>query len=128
MSVHRFAFDAAYRLPGLLFAVTPATTRVEVGDGELQVRFGLWRLRTTLANVAGCEVTDGFAWVKTAGPAHLSFADHGVTFATSSGPALCVRFHEPVPAIDWVGRIKHPGATMTVEDPARLQAELDEHQ
>lgn len=127
MSVHRFAFDPAYRLPGLLFGVTPATARVEVDAGELRVRFGPWRLRTTLDNVAECQVSDGYSWLKTAGPAHLSFADRGVTFATCHGPGLCVAFHEPVPAIDWVGRIRHPAATMTVEDPERLRAELEDH-
>ncbi len=125
MSVHRFSFEGSYRLPGLLFGVTPATSRVEVADGELRVRFGPWRLRTSLENVAGCQVTDGFSWLKTAGPAHLSFADRGVTFATSRGPALCVAFHEPVAAIDWFGRIRHPAATLTVEDPELLRAELE---
>jgi len=125
VSVYSFAFDTAYRLPGLLFGVTPATAWVEVGAGELQVRYGPWRLRTPLDNVAGCQVTDGYSWLKTAGPAHLSLADRGVTFATSHGPGLCVTFHESVGAIDWVGRIRHPAATMTVEDPERLRAELE---
>ena len=125
VSVHNFAFDKAYRLPGLLFGVTPATARVEVGEGELRVRYGLWRLSTSLDNVAGCQVTDGYSWLKTAGPAHLSMTDRGVTFATSHGPGLCVSFHESVAAIDWVGRIRHPAATMTVEDPERLRAELE---
>ncbi len=125
MSTHAFRFAPAYRLPGLVFGVTPATARVEVTGGELRVRYGLWRLRTPLANVAGCQVTDGYTFLKTAGPAHLSLVDHGVSFATCGGPGLCVSFHEPVTAIDWVGRIKHPAATMTVEDPERLRAELE---
>jgi hypothetical protein len=125
VSVHRFAFDASYRVPGLLFGVTPATARVEVDAGELRVRFGPWRLRTPLDNVGDCQVTDGYSWLKTAGPAHLSLADRGVTFATSHGPGLCVAFHEPVAAIDWVGRIRHPAATLTVEDPDRLRADLE---
>lgn len=126
MSVHRFAFDPAYRLPGLLFGVVPANAWVEVGARELHVRYGLWRLRTPLDNVAGCQVTDGYSWIKTAGPAHLSLADRGVSFVTCHGPGLCVAFHESVAAIDWVGRIRHPAATMTVEDPELLRAELED--
>ena len=125
MSIHRFAFDPTYRLPALLFGVTPRTASVEVGPQDLTVRYGPWRLRTPLDNVAGCQVTDGYSFVKTAGPPHLSFADKGVSFTTSGGPGLCVAFHEPVPAIDFVGRIRHPAATLTVEDPAALRAELE---
>lgn len=125
MSIHRFAFDPTYRLPALFFGVTPRTASVEVGQQELIVRYGPWRLRTPLDNVAECQVTDGYSFVKTAGPPHLSFADKGVSFTTSGGPGLCVSFHEPVPAIDFVGRIRHPAATLTVEDPAALRAELE---
>ncbi len=124
MSTHRFRFDPAYRLPALAFGVTPATTGVEVADGRLRARFGPWRLENTLDNIASTEVSGDYAYVKTVGPAHLSFTDRGVTFATCSGPGLCVRFHEPVPAIDWFGMIKHPGLTVTVEDPEALQVEL----
>jgi hypothetical protein len=125
MSVHRFAFHPSYRLPALAFGVTPSTARVVVEDGLLRVRFGPWRLETPLSNIASSQVSDGYSFVKTAGPAHLSFTDRGVTFATSPGPGLCVTFHEPVKAIDWVGVIRHPGATMTVEHPTALRADLE---
>lgn len=124
MSVHRFRFDPSYRLPALAFGVTPGTAYVEVTDTRLFVRFGPWRLDTPLANVKDTQITDGYSRIKTMGPAHLSFADRGVTFATSPGPGLCVCFHKPVTAIDWVGVLKHPGATMTVEDPEALRADL----
>ena len=124
MTIHKFAFAPEYRLPGLLFGITPATSGVEVADGELRVRYGLWRLRTPLDNISDCEVSDDYSWIKTAGPPHLSFADRGVSFTTCGGPGLCVSFHEPVAAIDWVGRIRHPSATLTVEHPDRLRDEL----
>ena len=69
--------------------------------------------------------TGGFRFLKTAGPAHLSFADRGVTFATNGDRAACVRFHEPVRAIDPTGLIRHPGATLTVADPPALIAALE---
>lgn len=119
-----FAFARAYRLAGLPFGVTPSTAWVEVQDGELRVRYGPWRLRTPLSNVASTELTGGFAFLKTAGPPHLSFADRGVSFATNGDRALCVQFHERVPAIDPTRTITHPGATMTVADPEGLREAL----
>ena len=120
-----FAFATAYRLPGLLFGVTPLTAWVEVDDSELRARFGPWSLRTPRSNVAGTQETGGFAFLKTAGPAHLSFTDRGVTFATTGDRAACVTFHEPVRAIDPTGRIRHPGATLTVADPSALIRALE---
>ena len=120
-----FRFDPAYRLPALAFGIVTSTAWVEVDDHELRARFGLWSLRTPRSNVAGVEETGGFQFVKTAGPAHLSFSDRGVTFATNGDRAACVRFHQPVRAIDPTGLIRHPGATVTVADPPALIAALE---
>jgi len=116
-----FAFAAAYRLPALAFGVRPASAFVTVTGEELRVHFGLWRLVTALDNIAGTEVTGDFAWLKTAGPPHLSFADRGVTFATNGDRALCVQFVRPVSAIDPTGILKHPAATLTVAEPEALR-------
>lgn len=121
-----FDFDLSYRLPALLFGVRPTTAYTDVDDEDLHVRFGPWRLRTSLANISGCEQTHRFAFLKTAGPPRLSLADRGVTFATNGRRAVCVRFHEPVAAIERSGRLRHPGATLTVADPAALIAALEE--
>lgn len=120
-----FAFEGRYRLPALVFGVTPATAAVVVTDTELLVRFGLWRLRTPLSNVAGTQVTGDYAWYRTAGPAHLSLTDRGVTFATNSQRGLCVSFVEPVRAIEPTGALRHPGATVTVADPEGLAEALN---
>jgi hypothetical protein len=120
-----FRFVASYRLAALPFGVTPATAGVTVGDHELCVRFGLWSLRTPLDNVAGVQQTGAFSFVRTAGPPRLSFADLGVTFATNGDQALCVRFTEPVRVLDPTGRLlRHPAATLTVEDPGALASAL----
>jgi hypothetical protein len=119
-----FRFAASYRPVALAFGVTPRTAYVDLTDVELVVRFGLWRLSTPVGNVAGVERTGGFSYLKTAGPPHLSFADHGVTFATNGDDAVCVRFREPVKLLDPTGRIRHPGATLTLADPDAFVAEL----
>lgn len=120
-----FRFDPTYRAPALLFGVTPATTEVRVTDDELRVRFGPWRLRTPLANIERVEVTRDYRWFKAAGPARLSVADRGVTFATNGDEGVCICFTRPVPAIDPLGLLKHPGATMTVADCDGLVRRLD---
>ena len=123
-SEFEFSFEARYRLPALAFGITPATSRVVVTDDALVVRFGPWLLCTDLTNVAGTEASSGFAYIRTAGPAHLSLSDRGVTFATNSRRGLCVSFRDPVQAIEPTGLLRHPGATVTVADPEALAAAL----
>jgi hypothetical protein len=122
---HDFAFAASYRLPALLFGITSSTAWVRVDPESLEVRFGPWRLRTPVDNIDDVQLTGGFGWLRTAGPAHLSFADRGITFATNGDAAACLSFREPVSGLDPTGRIKHPGATMTVRDPQALLVRLD---
>ena len=120
-----FEFDTLHRVVALPLGITPGTTSVDVEDGQLRARFGLWRVSTPLANVEGTEVTGPYNALKTIGPAHLSLADRGLTFATNSARGLCIRFREPVKGIDPTGRIKHPGLTVTVADIDGLAAALD---
>ena len=119
-----FAFDPALRPAAALFGVFPSTARVEVDDLHLRVRFGPWRLLTPVANIESAEVTGPYSWWKVAGPPHLSFADRGVTFATSTTGGVCLRFRTPVGAMLPGGLLKHPGATLTVADPEELVAAL----
>ena len=84
-----FEFERSYRVPALLFGIRPATARAAVTEDELLVRFGPWRLRTPLSNVAGTDVTGDYAWLRTAGPAHLGLRDRGVTFATTLPARAC---------------------------------------
>lgn len=119
-----FAFAPSYRLAALPFGVLPRTAWVEVGPLRLRARFGLWTLDTARSNVADVAVTGGYSFIRTAGPAHLSLTDHGVTFATNGDRGVCVCFHEPVRVLDPTGRLRHPGATFTVADPDGLVAAL----
>ena len=125
-NVYDFRFALAYRLAALPFGVSPGSARVLVDDQTFAVDFGRWRLRSPLSNVVGVEITGPFSFVKTAGPAHLSFTDRGVTFATNGDRGVCVRFREPVPGIEPTGRLRHPGATVTVADVDGLAEQLRE--
>lgn len=124
MTRYDFAFAPAYRPPALLFGITPWTAWVDLDERHLAVRFGPWRLRTPVTNVAGVQRTGGFRFVKTAGPPHLSFTDRGVSFATNGDDAVCVQFHRPVAGIDPTGRLKHPGATLTLADVDGFESAL----
>jgi hypothetical protein len=115
-----FAFEPQLIPFAMAVAVTPWTSHVQVGGGRLRIRFGWWRLETSLDNVAGAQVTGPYAWWKVAGPPHVSLADRGVTFATATTRGVCIRFHQPVAAIDPLGLVKHPAATVTIDDPEAL--------
>lgn len=119
-----FAFSPAHRLAAAPFLVLPATTWVEVDEAHLRARFGVWTLDTPRSNVKEVSVTSGYSFLRTAGPAHLSFTDRGVTFATNAERGVCVRFHEPVRVLDPTGHLRHPGATFTVADPDALVTAL----
>jgi hypothetical protein len=119
-----FAFASSYVVPARVLGITPATTAVELGPDWLYVRYGPWRLVTPRANIAAAELTGGFSWHRTAGPPHLSLSDRGVSFTTNGDRALCLTFHEPVPAIDPTATLTHPGATLAVAEPERLAEAL----
>jgi hypothetical protein len=123
-AVHRFEFEPLLVPFAAALGVVPSTARVEVDEHRLLIRFGPWSLSTAVDNVAGTTETGPYRFVKVAGPPHLSFADGGVTFATNRRRGLCIRFHEPVRAIEPTGRLRHPAATVTVADPAQLAADL----
>ncbi len=119
-----FSFDPLYRAIAWAFGVTPTRARVDIEGEHLMARFGLWTVDTPLSNVKGTEVTGPYATFKTIGPAHLSIADRGLTFATNARRGLCLRFHEPVAGIEPTGRIRHPALTVTVADVDGLAATL----
>ncbi len=119
-----FDFDPRYRLIGRLLGVTPSSAVVRVGTGHLTAQFGPWTVRTPLANIAEASVTGPYSIPKTIGPAHLSFRDQGLTFATNPRQGVCLSFVNPVTGMDPFGFIHHPGLTVTVADPVGLVAAL----
>jgi hypothetical protein len=126
MPTFDFRFTPTYRRLAAPFGVRPSTARVEVADGALDARFGPWRVHTPLDNVVGVERSGPYSVAKTAGPAHLSFADRGLTFATNPDAGLCIRFRSPVRGIDPAGMIRHPGLTVTVDDIEGLARLLEQ--
>ena len=115
-----FRFDPLFRAMLAPLGIHPERARVEVGSDHLAVRFGPWLVATSLTNVDSVEVSGPYHRLKVVGGPRLSFADHGLTFATNADRGVCIRFARPVVGIDPTGRMCHPGLTVTVADPHRL--------
>lgn len=115
--------DLPFALFGLLFGVRPDRAEVVVSEDRFVARFGPWRVETPLSNVAAATVTGPYPWARVVGPARLSLADGGLTFATTTRRGVCVRFHEPVPGLVPSPAVRHPTLTVTVAEPTAL-AEL----
>jgi hypothetical protein len=123
-TVHRFRFDTAFALAALPFGITAEGSRVEVADGHLRARFGPWEVHTPVDNVAAVHRTGPFSLPKVIGPPHVSLADRGLTFASTTSGGLCIEFLNPVPGILPLNMIRHPALTVTVEDPDGLARDL----
>lgn len=122
---HEFAFHRAFVLPAALVGVRPTTAHLRIEDRHLDVRFGPWRVRVPLSEIASAEVTGPYAWPKVIGPPHLSLADRGLTFATTNREGVCIRFRRPVRGIEPVGLLRHPALTVTVRDAPAVAELLD---
>jgi hypothetical protein len=114
-----FAFDPRFRLPLAAVGVRPSTCEVVVDDEVFRARYGPWRLETPIGNVEDVSVSRGYRWYRAVGP-RGSITDHGATFGTNAWAGTCVRFREPVGALLGERRFRHPGLTVTVEDPDAL--------
>ena len=124
VEVFPFRFERCYQVAGIPFGITPATTGVRVTPSHLAVRFGPWSLRTPLSNIEAITTTGPFGMLRTAGPAHLSLTDGGLTCATNSKRGLCITFDTPVAGIEPLGLLRHPAVTVTVSDCERLADKL----
>lgn len=103
-----FAWDPAMERAARIVGVSPSSAWVEIDGGWLTAHFGPWLCRTGPDNVISAERTGPYQSWKVAGPAHLSLADLGLTFATTPEAGVCIRFRQPVPGIDPAGAIRHP--------------------
>lgn len=115
------AFDARFRLPLAAFGVTPETAHVTLAPDRLVACFGPWTCHTIPANVRDVTVTGPYRWYRAIG-ARLSLVDRGLTFGSSTGRGVCLLFREPVPGLDPLGLLRHPGLTLTVTEPERFAA------
>jgi hypothetical protein len=96
---------------------------IDVDQNRFRATYGFFRFETTLDNVAGGHITEGYRWYTAVG-ARLSFVDDGLTFGTNRDRGVCVHFSEPVKG--GPGRRVHSALTVTVEDCSGLVARVGE--
>ena len=117
-----FDFDPKFRASLADLGVHPGSAWVEVRDEEIEVRFGVQRVRTRRTNVAHVHRSGHYRWWHAIGP-RLSLADRGATFGTSTNGGVHLRFHSPVGVLPGV---RSAGLTLTVADPIGLERALRE--
>src|SRR3954471_17073361 len=115
------AFDERFRVPLAALGITPATAYVTVAQDALIARLGPWVCRTAPSNVTEVQLTGPYSWYRAIG-ARLSLADRGLTFGTGLERGVCLGFARPVRGLDPLGLLRHPGLTVTVQEPDRFAA------
>ncbi len=116
MARFAFRFDDRYARAARPFLITPNRAWVEVADGELDARYGPWRLTTPLGNIESARIDGPYAFAKTAGPARLGVTDAGLTFASNGDRGVLLTFREKVRGRGPFVMLRHPELTVTVED------------
>jgi hypothetical protein len=106
----------------VLFGVRPDDAWVALGegpDGILEVRFGWYRFRTTIGNVARWQIEGPFRWITAIG-VRMSIRHRDITFGGSHHGGVRIDFRERVP---W-GVLRVPAIYVPADDLAGLGAEL----
>jgi|SRR5215212_6242108 hypothetical protein len=120
-----FAIDPRYARVLRLFGVRPGRAWIELDAGRLRVRFGFWRLETSVANVDRVRLTGPYdSALRAIGP-HISLKDRGISFGTNTDQGVCVLFRRPVPGRETLGLVHHPGLTVTPVAPHRFAEALE---
>jgi hypothetical protein len=126
-SVERYPFcfdDPPLAKLSRAFGVHPGRAWVSLDDETFTAVFGPWRVRTPTRNIVFAEISGPYAAWKVVGPARLSAADRGLTFATTRYRGVCILFADPVAGIEPLGLLRHPNLTVTVERPEDLVARV----
>jgi hypothetical protein len=114
---YEFAIDPRYEGVLRLFGVRPGRAWVAFDERALTARFGFWRFATELSNVESVRISGPYASALRAIGPHISLADRGISFCTNTDLGACVLFRSPVPGRETLGLVRHPGLTVTPEDP-----------
>ena len=77
-----------------LWTATPETAWAELGD-DLEIRFGRFRFRTAVSNLARWRIEGPFAWIKAIG-VRRSLRGGDVSFSGSAHGGVRVDLVEPV--------------------------------
>jgi len=93
--------------------VRPDRDGVRVDADRLVATFGPLHVSVERANITSAQATGPYRFITAIGP-RLSFADHGLTFGTTTRGGVCIVFDEAIRRV--IGPWDHPGLSLTVED------------
>jgi hypothetical protein len=102
----------------MFFGVRPDNAWVDI-DEDLDVKFGWYRLRTPMANLASWRIEGPFLWITAIG-VRRSFRHGDVTFGGSPHGGVRIDFREPV---RW-GPMRVPAIYVPADDLEGLAGEL----
>jgi len=122
VSVDRYTIRVGRRsrlLLRIFFGVRASNAYVELGDHELDARFGWFRLRTSMGNLASWRIEGPWLWITAIG-VRTSLRHRDVTFGGSPHGGVRIDFKERVPFLFY----RTPALYATVEDLAALAAAL----
>ena len=122
MAPRRFPIRVGHRSRPLLrlFGVREGNAYVDL-DGELDARFGFYRVRTAVSNLASWRIEGPWLWITAIG-VRTSLRHRDVTFGGSHRGGVRVDFNEPV----YFGFLRIPALYVTVEDLEGFAAALAE--
>jgi hypothetical protein len=103
-----------------LFGVRPGNAYVDL-DGELDARFGFYRLQTPMSNIASWRIEGPWRWITAIG-VRTSLRHRDVTFGGNHDGGVRVDFKEPVRFLFF----RIPALYVTVEDLEGFAAALTE--
>jgi hypothetical protein len=102
----------------MFFGVRPSNAWVELND-ELDARFGRFRIRTPIDNIASWRIEGPWLWITAIG-VRRSIRHADVTFGGSPHGGVRLNFREPV----GLGSLRVPALYVTVDDLDGMAAEL----
>jgi hypothetical protein len=102
----------------MFFGVRPDNAWVDIED-DIEVRFGWYRFRTPMSNVASWRIEGPFRWITAIG-VRASIRHRDVTFGGSPHGGVRIDFREPV---KW-GLLRVPAIYVPADDLDALAAEL----
>jgi hypothetical protein len=122
MDPHRFPIRVGRRSRLLLrlFGVRDGNAYVDL-DGELDARFGFYRVQTPMNNIASWRIEGPWLWITAIG-VRTSIRHRDVTFGGSPRGGVRVDFKDPVRFLFF----RIPALYVTVEDLDGLAAALTE--
>ena len=122
MAPNRFPIRLGRRSRPLLrlFGVRDGNAYVDL-DGDLDARFGFFRVQSSMSNVASWRIEGPWLWLTAIG-VRTNLLHRDVTFGGSHRGGVRVDFKEPVPFLFF----HIPALYVTVEDLEGLAAALSE--